>query len=69
MKFDIPTGGSSQDSTPRLLSNPPDPQAVTEHSLRCPFCGTPNFKQEQIHGHYLCVACRMVITGCCDGER
>ena len=42
--------------------------AMSALGERCPYCGTVPFKQEQIHGHYLCVDCRTVITGCCDGE-
>jgi hypothetical protein len=35
---------------------------------RCPHCGITPFKEEQIHGHYLCVVCRTVTMGCCNGE-
>ena len=34
----------------------------------CPFCGCSPFVEEQLHGHYLCVQCRQITEGCCNGE-
>ena len=35
---------------------------------RCPFCGTAPLVEEQMHGHYVCMTCHTITTGCCDGE-
>jgi hypothetical protein len=73
----IPTRRNTSEPTPKLsdrcniYGDKPDPKlcAPTPVQLdRCPFCGVAPFKEEQIHGHYLCVVCRTVTVGCCNGE-
>ena len=34
----------------------------------CPFCAEP-LKEEQMHGHYVCLSCKQITSGCCgDGD-
>src|SRR3990167_2980392 len=39
-----------------------------DESTRCPFCNVFPFREEPLHGHYICSNCRNVTSGCCNGE-
>ena len=54
-----------------IHGNFPGPKLCASPDIQldcCPHCGIKPFKEEQIHGHYLCVHCRTVTVGCCDGS-
>lgn len=34
---------------------------------RCPRCLRPK-NEEQMHGHYVCMNCKQITVGCCDGN-
>ena len=64
-----------------ILDHPPEPneklkallcedetQSESIPTSICPFCGCAPFVEEQLHGHYLCVQCRQITEGCCNGE-
>src|SRR3990167_10373806 len=49
-----------------ILDNPPEPneklKALMRNEPTCPFCRVFPFREEPLHGHYICSNCRNVTS-------